>query len=173
MARIKYEDWIKPENLILIQGWKRDGLTDEQVASNIGISRMTLHRWQEREQKKHDENGSKCYIRDALKIGKQQANFIVENKLFEKARKGNTTAMIFWLKNNWRDKYNDSQLSTEERRLADKRAKKLATETKILEHKEKLLEGTSNDTESLLKDYFDKLESEVNEPKNSIHKETD
>ena len=48
MARIKYEDWIKPENLILIQGWKRDGLTDEQIATNIGISRMTLHRWQDR-----------------------------------------------------------------------------------------------------------------------------
>ena len=173
MARSKYEEWIKPENLILIQGWKRDGLTDEEIANNIGISRMTLHRWQEREKQKHDETGSKRYICDALKIGKQQANFVIENKLFEKARKGNTTAMIFWLKNNWRDKYNDSQLSTEERKLTAERAKKLATETKILEHKEKLLEGTSNDTESLLKDYFDKLESEVNEPKNSIHEETD
>ena len=169
MARPRYDDWIKPENLILIQGWKRNGLTDQEIATNMGVNRKTLYMWQRRER----EKGESMPISNALKIGRQQANFIVENKLFEKARKGNTTAMIFWLKNNWRDKYNDSQLSTEERKLTAERAKKLATETKILEHKEKLLEGTSNDTESLLKEYFDKLESEVNEPKNSIHEETD
>lgn len=163
MARGLYKEWLEPENLLLLQGWKRDGLTDEQIAHNIGINVRTLWKWKA----KYGQ------IQQALKIGKQQANFIIENELFKKARKGNTTAMIFWLKNNWRDKYNDSQLSTEERKLTAERAKKLATETKILEHKEKLLEGTSNDTESLLKEYFDKLESEVNEPKNSIHKETD
>ena len=163
MAQGLYKEWLEPENLLLLQGWKRDGLTDEQIAHNIGINVRTLWKWKA----KYGQ------IQQALKIGKQQANFIIENELFKKARKGNTTAMIFWLKNNWRDKYNDSQLSTEERKLTAERAKKLATETKILEHKEKLLEGTSNDTESLLKDYFDKLESEVNEPKNSIHKETD
>lgn len=163
MAQGLYKEWLEPENLLLLQGWKRDGLTDEQIAHNIGINVRTLWKWKA----KYGQ------IKQALKIGKQQANFIIENELFKKARKGNTTAMIFWLKNNWRDKYNDSQLSTEERKLTAERAKKLATETKILEHKEKLLEGTSNDTESLLKEYFDKLESEVNEPKNSIHKETD
>ena len=163
MAQGLYKEWLEPENLLLLQGWKRDGLTDEQIAHNIGINVRTLWKWKA----KYGQ------IQQALKIGKQQANFIIENELFKKARKGNTTAMIFWLKNNWRDKYNDSQLSTEERKLTAERAKKLATETKILEHKEKLLEGTSNDTESLLKDYFDKLESEVNEPKNSIHEETD
>lgn len=163
MAQGLYKEWLEPENLLLLQGWKRDGLTDEQIAHNIGINVRTLWKWKA----KYGQ------IKQALKIGKQQANFIIENELFKKARKGNTTAMIFWLKNNWRDKYNDSQLSTEERKLTAERAKKLATETKILEHKEKLLEGTSNDTESLLKDYFDKLESEVNEPKNSIHEETD
>ena len=163
MAQGLYKEWLEPENLLLLQGWKRDGLTDEQIAHNIGINVRTLWKWKA----KYGQ------IQQALKIGKQQANFIIENELFKKARKGNTTAMIFWLKNNWRDKYNDSQLSTEERKLTAERAKKLATETKILEHKEKLLEGTSNDTESLLKEYFDKLESEVNEPKNSIHKETD
>ena len=137
MARSKYEEWIKPENLILIQGWKRDGLTDEEIANNIGISRMTLHRWQEREKQKHDETGSKRYICDALKIGKQQANFVIENKLFEKARSGNTTAMIFWLKNNWRDKYNDSQLSVEERDQAKQRARKLKAEADLAEFQAK------------------------------------
>lgn len=133
MARSKYEDWIKPENLILIQGWKRDGLTDEQIAHNIGINRSTLRRWQKRE---HERDGS-CPICNALKIGRQQANFIIENKLFEKARKGNTTAMIFWLKNNWRDKYNDSQLSVEERDQAKQRARKLKAEADLAEFQAK------------------------------------
>lgn len=135
MARSKYEDWIKPENLILIQGWKRDGLTDEQIAHNIGINRSTLRRWQKRER----EKGGSCPICNALKIGRQQANFIVENKLFEKARKGNTTAMIFWLKNNWRDKYNDSQLSVEERDQAKQRARKLKAEADLAEFQAKMV----------------------------------
>lgn len=133
MARIRYEEWIKPENLILIQGWKRDGLTDEQIAHNIGINRSTLRRWQKRER----ERGDSCPICNALKISKQQANFVIENKLFEKARAGNTTAMIFWLKNNWRDKYNDSQLSVEERDLAKQRARKLKAEADLAEFQAK------------------------------------
>ena len=121
--------------MILIQGWKRDGLTDEQIAHNIGINRSTLRRWQKRER----EKGGSCPICNALKIGRQQANFIVENKLFEKARKGNTTAMIFWLKNNWRDKYNDSQLSVEERDQAKQRARKLKAEADLAEFQAKMV----------------------------------
>lgn len=140
MARVRYEEWIKPENLILIQGWKRDGLTDEQIAHNIGINRSTLRRWQKRER----ERGDSCPICNALKIGKQQANFVIENKLFEKARAGNTTAMIFWLKNNWRDKYNDSQLSVEERDLAKQRAEKIKADTEIAKAKAKMLNDENN-----------------------------
>ena len=126
--------------MILIQGWKRDGLTDEQIAHNIGINRSTLRRWQKRER----EKGGSCPICNALKIGRQQANFIVENKLFEKARKGNTTAMIFWLKNNWRDKYNDSQLSVEERDQAKQRARKLKAEAELAEYQANMVTNPDN-----------------------------
>lgn len=44
MARARYPDWLTPEKLLLIQGWKRNGLTDDQVAGNMGISRRTLKR---------------------------------------------------------------------------------------------------------------------------------
>ena len=45
MARGQYKKWLKQENLLLLQGWKRDGLTDEQIAHNIGIRRETLYDW--------------------------------------------------------------------------------------------------------------------------------
>ena len=43
MARGKYQEWISdPDKKILLSGWARDGLTDEEIAKNIGISRSTL-----------------------------------------------------------------------------------------------------------------------------------
>lgn len=41
----KYTEWISEEGLIKIGGWAKDGLTDEQIAQNIGISRSTLNEW--------------------------------------------------------------------------------------------------------------------------------
>ncbi|HBG0292556.1 hypothetical protein [Clostridioides difficile] len=43
----KYEYWITEEGLIKIEGWARDGLTDEQIAFNIGINVKTLCDWKE------------------------------------------------------------------------------------------------------------------------------
>ena len=45
MAKGKYQRWLEPDSLILLQGWKRDGLTDEQIAKNMGISAVTLYDW--------------------------------------------------------------------------------------------------------------------------------
>lgn len=42
MAKGKYEKWLQPENLILLEGWARNGLTDEQIAHNMGITVKTL-----------------------------------------------------------------------------------------------------------------------------------
>ncbi len=104
MAKGKYEYWISEDGLILIEGWARDGLTNEQIAHNIGISRETLNVWT----KKYSD------ISDALKKSKDVVDRQVENALFKKACEGDTTAMIFWLKNrrpnDWRDK-RETQLS--------------------------------------------------------------
>ena len=120
MAKRKYEYWLTPEGLIKLEGWARDGLTDEQIAKNIGINRDTLYRWK----KAHSD------ISDALKRGKEVIDRQVENALLKRAlgytydevtfedgvevkrvRKQaapDTTAQIFWLKNRkpeeWRDK---------------------------------------------------------------------
>lgn len=98
----KYEYWITEEGLTLLNGWARDGLTNEEIADNCGISRETLNQW------KHKFSD----ISDALKGGKEVADYRVENALYEAALGGNVTAMIFWLKNrkpqNWREKPEDT-----------------------------------------------------------------
>lgn len=140
MAKGIYKKWLEDDNLILLQGWKRNGLTDEQIAKNIGINVRTLDKWKAKYGR----------IGQALKIGHEQANYAVEGKLLKKALSGNITAMIFWLKNNWRDKYNDSELSPEERKLAVARMKKLEVETKNVQLRNKSLEDNGADVEDLV-----------------------
>ena len=98
MAKGKYQEWITEEGLIKLEGWAKDGLTDEQIAKNIGINAATLYKWKS----KYSE------IDKSLKRGKDVVDRQVENSLFESALEGNTTAQIFWLKNRkpkeWRDK---------------------------------------------------------------------
>ena len=43
MAKGKFQEWLTPEGLLKIEGWARDGLIDEQIAKNMGISRSTLN----------------------------------------------------------------------------------------------------------------------------------
>lgn len=145
MAKGQYKKWLEPENLVLLEGWKRNGLTDQQIADNIGINRRTLDKWKSKY----------GHIGRALKVGHEQANYAVEGKLLKKAMSGNTTAMIFWLKNNWRDKYNDSELSPEERKLAVARMDKINAEVKHIEAETKRLNGedeTLKETTTIIDD---------------------
>ena len=99
MAKGKYQEWLEPEGLLKIEGWARDGLTDEQIAQNMGITAKTLYEWK----KKYSE------ICESLKRNKDVADRQVENALFENAINGNITAQIFWLKNRKPDKWRDKQ----------------------------------------------------------------
>lgn len=121
MAKGKYADWLTPEGLLKIEGWARDGLTDEQIAQNIRISRDTLYAWK----KRYPD------ISDALKRGKEVVDRQVENALLKRALgytyeeityEGgvetkrvvkevvpDTTAQIFWLKNRKREAWADRQ----------------------------------------------------------------
>ena len=121
-----YEEWLKEDNLKLLEAWARDGLTNEQIAHNIGIRSKTLYEW----------INKFSVIGDALKRGKEVVDIEVENSLLKRAlgysydevtkeinkETGqlvvtkvvtkqvipDTTAMIYWLKNRkpkqWRDK---------------------------------------------------------------------
>lgn len=148
MAVGRYQKWLEPENLLLLQGWKRDGLSDEQIAQKIGIAPRTLENWK----KQHVQ------IMQCLKVGKEQANFIIENELFKKAKGGNVTAMIFYLKNNWRNKYNDSALSPDELRLAKAKTRKVVAEANIAELKAEVLKQSGNNGVKLLEELLDKIE---------------
>lgn len=99
MAKGKYEYWLSPDGVLLIEGWARDGLTDEQIAHNMGISVKTLWIWKNKYSK----------VCNALKKGKEVIDYKVENALLNSALEGNTTAQIFWLKNRRPDKWRDKQ----------------------------------------------------------------
>lgn len=75
MAKGKYEQWLTPEGLLKLEGWARDGLTDEQIAQKIGIHRDTLNEWK----KKYSD------ISDTLKRGKEVVDLRVENALLKRA----------------------------------------------------------------------------------------
>lgn len=118
IAKGKYYEWLQEDNLIRIESWARMGLTDEQIAKNMGINKTTLYDWM----KKFPD------ISNSIKKGKAPIDFEVENALFKRAigyeyeevetiieeidgkqRKRikkikkvalpETSAMIFWLKN--------------------------------------------------------------------------
>ena len=119
MAKAKYEEWLTEDGLLKLEAWARDGLTDEEIAHNMGIVRTTLYTWKN----EHSD------IMNALKKGKEVVDIMVENALLKKAlgyeyeedistklgvermkkyQHPDTTAQIFWLKNRkpkeWRDK---------------------------------------------------------------------
>ena len=48
MLKTKYEEWLKEENLNLLIEWGKKGLTNSQIAKNIGISERTFYKWLEK-----------------------------------------------------------------------------------------------------------------------------
>lgn len=75
------------------------GATDSDLERFFDIGKRTLNDWKVR----HPE------FADALNAGKERADMKVALALYDKACGGDTTAMIFWLKNRqkhaWRDRH--------------------------------------------------------------------
>lgn len=98
MAKSKADEWLEKDKLTLLEGWARSGLTDEQIANNMGIATSTYYEWKN----KYPE------FSESLKKNKDIVDYEVENALLKNALDGNVTAQIFWLKNRkkeqWREK---------------------------------------------------------------------
>lgn len=124
MAKSKVKYWLTEDGLTLLKGWARDGLTDADIANNIGIAESTLYEWK----KNYTE------ISESLKKYKEISDYVVENSLYKRANgfehtyntqkvtkdgevvdykvtvyfPPDPTAIIYWLKNRkpkkWRDK---------------------------------------------------------------------
>ena len=147
MAKGKYQEWLEPDGLLRLEGWARDGLTDEQIARKAGINPATLYKWIERFPE----------IGEAIKKGKGPVDFEVENALLKRALgytvtiskpikvktkkqlkdKGtieeerveyvdeeiyiapDTTAQIFWLKNRRRSRWCDKPVIKDEDETVD------------------------------------------------------
>lgn len=103
MASNRVDRWLTPEGLTLVEGWARDGLTEAQIAGNMGIGRSTLYRWR----MAYPE------MREALRKGKEVVDYEVENALLKTAIGGNTTAQTFWLRNRRPDKWRDKPEASE------------------------------------------------------------
>lgn len=73
MARSKWNEVKK--KLETVELWASMGLSDSQIAFNLGISKDTFYRYK----KEHSD------FSDTLKRGKNVANFKVENSLYKKA----------------------------------------------------------------------------------------
>lgn len=75
MAKSKADYWLTEEGLTLLTGWARDGFTDEQIALKMGIHTSTFYVYKA----KYKE------ISDALKIGKEACDYVVEEALVKNA----------------------------------------------------------------------------------------
>lgn len=130
----KYAEWLTDDGLLRIEGWARDGLTDEQICQNIGIHVATICEWKNRFPQ----------LAEALKRGKAPVDQQVENALFKNAmgydyeetiteieelgngkqkkhvrkikkhKPPDTTAQIFWLKNRRPDRWRDKPITVED-----------------------------------------------------------
>ena len=70
----KYETNVLPK-LFLVEMWARDGLEDKQIAGNLDISETSFYKYKNQ----HAE------FAEALKKGKNEADYEVENALYRRA----------------------------------------------------------------------------------------
>lgn len=129
MAKTKYETIVQP-NLILIERWKRNGASDEEIAKKLGIAYSTFNVYK----------SERSELSEVLKKGREIVDTEVENALLKRAlgydfeettqelkegklvvtkvvRKhiaGDIGAQAFWLKNRASDKWRDKPIQDDE-----------------------------------------------------------
>lgn len=152
----KYHDWLTEEGLTKLEGWARNGLTDEQIAHNIGISTSTLYEWKNRfpELKEALKKGKEvvdlqvenALLKRALGYDYEETKIIVEadgKKRVERVKKHippDITAQIFWLKNRTTKWSNRDKVEVE----------KILAETEFIRERTKLIKGVEKDLSPLI-----------------------
>jgi len=128
MASSKAKEWITKEGLIKIGGWARDGLSNDQIAHNIGVAVSTFYVWKlespelseaikkskevvDREVENAMHKSALGYYVEEIKETLEKDELGKDRKRVERNKKWiapNPTSQIFWLKNRkpkeWRDK---------------------------------------------------------------------
>ena len=126
------------EKVTLIEGWAKDGLTQQQIANNLGIGLSTLKKYKNKS----------VAIRTALKKGKEVSDYEVENALYQAAINGSVSAMIFWLKNRrpdkWKDKKEPAEIELMRTELALRERKLKLEEEKLQNLKDQTLNVNVN-----------------------------
>lgn len=178
MARGKYHEWITEDGLLKLEGWARSGLTDEQIAKNMGIAAGTLYEYK----KRYPE------IDESLKKGKAPVDIEVENALLKNAlgyeyeetetivtiaedgtktqrvkkikryAQPDTSAAIFWLKNRKPEEWRNTSQAYKDKTEAET-AKLIAETAKAEMETERIRkEGiTEQSTEDRLAEYLEQL----------------
>lgn len=123
-----WTEWITEDGLLLIKGWARDGLTNQDIAQNIGVSHTTFCDWENKfpeivEALKKGRKPILVQVEDTF-LEKKLSGYFVDEEIVEVTKHPNgektehrkkmkrwippdTTAMIFYLKCKKPKYYND------------------------------------------------------------------
>lgn len=71
----RFQDWVTEEGCILLEGWKRQGCSLEEIAERVGVQSATLKSWMNRSPE----------IREILSRRSGVTEFQVESALLKKA----------------------------------------------------------------------------------------
>ena len=138
MPRVNINYWISEEGLRIIATWASSGITDQQLAGNIGISRDTLAKWRKRCPQletvlQRSKSAADAVVVNALYraacggkhteitreaaynaagqpiLGEDGEPILRVSKTVEKTVAPNVTACIFWLRNRDKESWRDQR----------------------------------------------------------------
>lgn len=73
--RVSMSDWETEGSLLLLQGWKRDGFQDKEIAQKIGVTPKTICEWKSRSE----------LIREALNKTREEWHKELEQAMYKRA----------------------------------------------------------------------------------------